>query len=167
MPLLSKSLNVNWTGSVSDPFIWELVPKFPAIRSISPSLSTSTALITFQKPPSGISKYEAVTSENPLPLLLWKTRIGINSPAITRSGQPSLFRSIHSASVTMPPEAKSGRREGAQFVKRPVPSFIRRKLSWGLGYSPGIILPPTNRSMSPSPSISAATHDFEISIFGR
>src|SRR4029450_970575 len=92
----------------------------------------------------------------------------IHSPARMRSGLPSLLRSSHFASVTIPACDSPGDDFCVAYVSSHVPSLNNKKLRGDTGYLPGIDLPPTKRSKSPSASISAAvTADLALSMEGK
>ena len=87
---------------------------------------------------------------------LWKMVIGIHSPTTTRSCLPIAVDVRQTASVTMPTCDRPGAAVSVTSVKWPRPSFLRSTLCGSMPYRPGTLRPPTNRSIAPSPSKSAA-----------
>src|SRR5690242_16322590 len=87
--------------------------------------------------------------------VLRKKVTGIHSPATIKSTLPSLSKSVHKASVTIPIRFNSGQYWSVTSTNFP-PSFFNRELAGVVGYCPETTLPPTNKSSLPSPSKSAA-----------
>ncbi len=150
-PFSSKSLNNIVAGFSGDALIWLFRPIFPIIKSLSPSLSKSAAVIQFHHP--------AVRSWIKSDVLFWSvpfslrnTSIPIHSPTTIKSSYVSWFKSTQIASVTIPAFFSSSGTEPT--VKLPWP-LLTSNVLWGVsGYRPGTIRPPTKRSKSPSWSTS-------------
>src|SRR5215212_8353557 len=125
---------------------------------MSPSISKSPPAMLFHQPFVPVKPVASVTSAN-LPLLFLKNLMAVNSPTAIKSIQPSLSKSVHSASDNMPASLNTLPIELVTFEKLHCPffeSFCNKKLCGERGYSPGLIRPHTNRSRSPSRSKSAA-----------
>ena len=89
-----------------------------------------------------------------LPCAFRKSATAPHSWVISRSSQPSPSASDHRAPVTMPDCAKV--RRFVASANLPCHHCRSRRLAGDVGYCPGMTRPPTNRSMSPSRSKSAA-----------
>src|SRR6266496_5856221 len=100
----------------------------------------------------------AVTFSN-LPFVFLKKVSGIHSPAMIRSMVPSLLKSVHTASQTMPIFSRPLHVAdviSVNFITPFLESLRYIKELTGVGYLPGRQRPPIKRSRSPSLSKSAA-----------
>src|SRR5688500_5304031 len=100
-PLLSKSADDITTGFSTVGLKKEFLPVFPARISTYPSLFKSATFRQFHHPYESIKPNTFVCSENLSPSFR-KILMGIHSPAITKSGLLSEFKSAHTAEDTIP-----------------------------------------------------------------
>src|SRR5258705_321285 len=130
-----------------------LRPQLPTARSIRPSPSKSPPTMLVHHPVRSASPQVEVISSS-LPLLFRNTRTGPHSSASARSGHPSRSRSTNVAPLTSPID-RNGSLNALDTFNSPF-SFSHIVDDTGSGYRPGANRPPTNRSRSPSPSMSAS-----------
>ena len=111
----------NWPSKSLRNFVF--VPRFPMMKSISPSLSKSAAVIPDQNPVFSSSPFSINLN---FPLLFSKVLIGIQSPTTVKSWSPSLSISAQIASVNIPASRNSGAKATVLSAKCPFPSFTNR-----------------------------------------
>src|SRR4051794_34771360 len=99
-------------------------PRLPRTRSISPSLSRSSAAIDCHSPPELGGIHAAEASLNFLPSFK-KTFTGIQSPVRMRSGNLLLSRSAHTAADTMPTLFNAGNHLELPSINIPLPSLTK------------------------------------------